>query len=95
MTAKPTRKVVVFDPAGTPVFFETDIPLQRFIDSMNAGETLEQFPREFPVVKKWQIKETFWLMNHVGLIPVYRSGVEVNRGKLAEAITRKHRGRVF
>jgi uncharacterized protein (DUF433 family) len=47
--------VVVKDPeilSGTPVFRGTRVPLQALFDSLEGGETLEEFLKGFPGVSR-------------------------------------------
>jgi len=55
MTSKPP--VVHSDPqilGGTPVFVGTRVPVQTLFDYLEGGETLDEFLREFPSVKRDQ-----------------------------------------
>jgi uncharacterized protein (DUF433 family) len=50
-----TRDVIVKDPdilGGTPVFRGTRVPLQALFDSLEGGETLEEFLEGFPTVTR-------------------------------------------
>ena len=38
--------------SGTPVFTGTRVPLQTFIDYLEAGDSLEDFLRDFPSVTR-------------------------------------------
>lgn len=52
-----TTKVVHSDPeilGGTPVFFGTRVPVQSLFDYLEAGETLDEFLRQFPSVNREQ-----------------------------------------
>jgi uncharacterized protein (DUF433 family) len=40
---------------GTPVFVGTRVPLQNLIDSLEGGESIEDFPDGFPSVKREQV----------------------------------------
>jgi uncharacterized protein (DUF433 family) len=47
--------VIVKDPeilSGTPVFRGTRVPLQALFDSLEGGETLEEFLKGFPGVSR-------------------------------------------
>ena len=47
-----TSDVIVRDPeilGGTPVFRGTRVPLQALFDSLEGGETLEEFLQGFPL----------------------------------------------
>jgi uncharacterized protein (DUF433 family) len=50
-----TTEVIVKDPeilGGTPVFRGTRVPLQARFDSLESGETLEEFLEGFPSVTR-------------------------------------------
>jgi uncharacterized protein (DUF433 family) len=54
-----TNKVSIIhsDPeilGGTPVFVGTRVPVQSLFDYLEGGETLEEFLRQFPSVKREQ-----------------------------------------
>lgn len=40
---------------GTPVFMGTRVPIQTFLDYMEAGETIDDFLQGFPTVKREQL----------------------------------------
>jgi uncharacterized protein (DUF433 family) len=40
---------------GTPVFVGTRVPLQNLIDSLEGGESIEDFLDAFPTVKRAQV----------------------------------------
>jgi uncharacterized protein (DUF433 family) len=40
---------------GTPVFVGTRVPLQNLIDSLEGGESVEDFLEAFPTVKRQQV----------------------------------------
>ena len=49
--------VVHIDPeilGGTPVFAGTRVPVQSLFDYLEGGETLDEFLRQFPSVKREQ-----------------------------------------
>ena len=49
--------IVHSDPAilgGTPVFVGTRVPVQSLFDYLEGGETLDEFLRQFPSVKREQ-----------------------------------------
>ncbi|WP_420454759.1 DUF433 domain-containing protein [Rubrivirga sp.] len=53
--------VVVRDPdilGGTPVFYGSRVPVQNLIDSLAAGDDLDEFLADFPTVRREQV-ETF------------------------------------
>jgi len=50
-----TSDVIVRDPeilGGTPVFRGSRVPLQALFDSLEGGETLEEFLQGFPTVTR-------------------------------------------
>ncbi|MGH9993160.1 MAG: DUF433 domain-containing protein [Nitrososphaera sp.] len=52
-----TTNVVQTDPeilGGTPVFVGTRVPVQSLFDYLEGGETLDEFLRQFPSVKREQ-----------------------------------------
>jgi uncharacterized protein (DUF433 family) len=55
MSSRPT--VVHSDPetlGGTPVFVGTRVPVQTLFDYIEGGETLDEFLRQFPSVRREQ-----------------------------------------
>jgi uncharacterized protein (DUF433 family) len=54
----PTKPSVVHsDPeilSGTPVFIGTRVPVQSLFDYLEEGETVDEFLRQFPSVKRGQ-----------------------------------------
>jgi uncharacterized protein (DUF433 family) len=53
----PTPTVVHSDPeilGGTPVFVGTRVPVQSLFDYLEGGETLDEFLRQFPSVRRDQ-----------------------------------------
>lgn len=40
---------------GTPVFYGTRVPVRNLIDSLEAGETIEDFLEGFPSVSRKQV----------------------------------------
>jgi uncharacterized protein (DUF433 family) len=51
------REIVHSDPeimSGTPVFVGTRVPVQSLFDYLEGGETLDEFLRQFPSVKRNQ-----------------------------------------
>jgi uncharacterized protein (DUF433 family) len=42
---------------GTPVFVGTRVPVQTLIDYLQAGDTIDDFLRDFPTVKREQVRE--------------------------------------
>lgn len=54
---KTSTPVVHSDPeilGGTPVFVGTRVPIQSLFDYLEMGETLDEFLRQFPSVKRKQ-----------------------------------------
>jgi uncharacterized protein (DUF433 family) len=52
--------VVHSDPeilGGTPVFVGTRVPVQSLFDYLEAGDTLDEFQRQFPSVRREQAVE--------------------------------------
>jgi uncharacterized protein (DUF433 family) len=61
---KKAKLVVHTDPkilGGTPVFFGTRVPVQSLFDYLEAGETLDEFLRQFPSVNRGQAIATLEL----------------------------------
>jgi uncharacterized protein (DUF433 family) len=51
----PSNNIIVKDPdilGGTPVFRGTRVPVQALFDSLESGETLEEFLEGFPSVTR-------------------------------------------
>lgn len=51
-------KVIVSNPevmGGTPVFRGTRVPVQTLMDYLESGETIDEFLKGFPSVKKSQV----------------------------------------
>ena len=51
------KRVIHSDPdilGGTPVFVGTRVPLQNLIDYLEAGDSLDDFLKSFPTVKRKQ-----------------------------------------
>jgi uncharacterized protein (DUF433 family) len=61
----PTKSDVVHtDPdilSGTPVFVGTRVPVQSLFDYLEAGDTLDEFLRQFPSVTREQAVATLAL----------------------------------
>jgi uncharacterized protein (DUF433 family) len=55
---------------GTPVFVGTRVPLQNLIDSLEGGESIEDFLDGFPSVKREQVLAV----------------IEAGKGKVLESI---------
>lgn len=52
------KEIVEFDPekmSGTPVFRGTRVPIQNLLDSLEAGETLDEFLDQYPTVMREQV----------------------------------------
>ena len=57
MNAEDLRGIIHSDPkimGGTPVFVGTRVPLQNLIDSLEGGESVEDFLQAFPTVTREQ-----------------------------------------
>jgi uncharacterized protein (DUF433 family) len=55
-----SSRVVHSDPdilGGTPVFVGTRVPVQSLFDYLGAGDTLDEFLRQFPSVRRQQAIE--------------------------------------
>ncbi len=55
---KSLKGIVQSDPeilGGTPVFVGTRVPLQNLIDSLEGGESIEDFLDGFPSVRREQV----------------------------------------
>ncbi len=44
---------------GTPVFKGTRVPVKTLIDYLQGGDTLDDFLRDFPTVKRDQARQAF------------------------------------
>ena len=58
MSSEDFRGIISSDPeimGGTPVFAGTRVPLQNLIDSLEGGESIEDFLDGFPSVKRAQV----------------------------------------
>ena len=58
MNAKNLQGIIHSDPeimGGTPVFIGTRVPLQNLIDSLEGGESIDDFLDGFPSVKREQV----------------------------------------
>jgi uncharacterized protein (DUF433 family) len=58
MKTEHLKGIVHSDPeilGGTPVFVGTRVPLQNLIDSLEGGESIEDFLDGFPSVKREQV----------------------------------------
>ncbi|HEX2272237.1 MAG TPA: DUF433 domain-containing protein [Pyrinomonadaceae bacterium] len=57
MKAEELKGIIHCNPeimGGTPVFVGTRVPLQNLIDALEGGESLEEFLKAFPTVKREQ-----------------------------------------
>ena len=55
-----TSPAVHSDPdilGGTPVFVGTRVPVRSLLDYLEAGDTLDEFLRQFPSVRREQARE--------------------------------------
>jgi uncharacterized protein (DUF433 family) len=58
------ESVITSNPAilgGTPVFAGTRVPVQTLIDYLEAGDSLDDFMRDFPTVTRQQAHEVLEL----------------------------------
>ena len=58
MNAEDLKGIIHSDPeilGGTPVFVGTRVPLQNLIDSLEGGESIEDFLDGFPSVRREQV----------------------------------------
>jgi uncharacterized protein (DUF433 family) len=58
MTEQELKGIVHSDPkimGGAPVFAGTRVPLQNLIDSLEGGESVEEFLEGFPTVRREQV----------------------------------------
>jgi len=58
MSAADLKGIIHSDPeimGGTPVFVGTRVPLQNLIDSLEGGESIEDFLDGFPSVEREQV----------------------------------------
>jgi uncharacterized protein (DUF433 family) len=52
------NRTVEIDPeklSGTPVFRGTRVPIQNLFDSLETGESMEQFLEQYPTVSREQV----------------------------------------
>ena len=52
-TLSNSKNLVERDPeklGGTPVFYGTRVPIQNLFDCLEGGESLDEFPNQFPTV---------------------------------------------
>jgi uncharacterized protein (DUF433 family) len=52
------KKVVSIDPevmGGTPCFSGTRVPVQTLMDYIEAGDSIDEFLKDFPTVKRGQV----------------------------------------
>ncbi|CAN5410079.1 hypothetical protein BH20ACI1_BH20ACI1_30790 [soil metagenome] len=50
--------------SGTPVFAGTRVPVKNFFDYLKGGDTIEEFLKDFPSVKKEQVLKLLTLAEH-------------------------------
>jgi uncharacterized protein (DUF433 family) len=58
MTEQELKEMVHSDPeimGGAPVFLGRRVPLQNLIDSLEGGDSVEEFLEGFPTVKREQV----------------------------------------
>lgn len=56
------HNLVEIDPeklGGTPVFRGTRVPIQNLFDSLESGESVEQFIEQYPTVSREQVLAVF------------------------------------
>jgi uncharacterized protein (DUF433 family) len=51
--------------SGTPVFYNTRVPVKNLFDYLKAGDTLEAFLDDFPSVSKEQAVEVLQLAENI------------------------------
>ena len=51
--------------SGTPVFYNTRVPVKNLFDYLKAGDTLEEFLEDFPSVRKEQALEVLQLAENI------------------------------
>jgi uncharacterized protein (DUF433 family) len=74
-------RVIHTDPeilSGTPVFAGTRVPAQSLFDYLEAGDTLDEFLRQFPSVTRAQAVAALDLARDA-LLTVDRSGARTSR----------------
>lgn len=52
------RKIISRDPevmGGTPCFHGTRVPIQTLLDYVEAGDSIDEFLKDFPTVKRAQV----------------------------------------
>jgi len=52
------KKIVSIDPevmGGTPCFTGTRVPIQTLMDYIEAGDSIDEFLKDFPTVKRNQV----------------------------------------
>jgi uncharacterized protein (DUF433 family) len=54
---------------GTPVFKGTRVPVQTFVDYLEAGESIDDFLEGFPTVTREQVIELLEEMKEKVLVP--------------------------
>jgi uncharacterized protein (DUF433 family) len=53
-----SKKIISSDPevmGGTPCFAGTRVPVQTFLDYIEAGDSIDEFIEDFPRVKRAQV----------------------------------------
>lgn len=51
--------------SGTPVFYNTRVPVKNLFDYLKAGDTLEEFLDDFPSVSKQQAVEVLQMAENI------------------------------
>ena len=52
------KKIINSDPkvmGGTPCFTGTRVPVQTLMDYIKASDSIDEFLKDFPTVKRWQV----------------------------------------
>jgi uncharacterized protein (DUF433 family) len=57
--------------SGTPVFKSTRAPIKNLIDYLEAGDSLDEFPDDFPSVSRDQVIQTLELVKEMLLTQAY------------------------
>jgi uncharacterized protein (DUF433 family) len=60
--------------SGIPVFIDTRVPVQSLFDYIEAGDTLDEFLRQFPSVRREQVISALDLACETLLAPARTAG---------------------
>ncbi len=66
------KQLITFSPeiqSGTPVFYKTRVPVKNLFDYLKAGDSLEDFLKGFPSVKR---KQTIAILEFVEKIIIQK-----------------------